>query len=123
MGRFSLARSGDLWRLLAAITRHKVLHQARYHRAERRSVGAEIPLDANDVVRCDEPTVEEAVALGDVMEDVFSRLDPFARRVLELRLQDLTLEVIAERLKRSERTIRRTLDRIRDLLTRRLADE
>ena len=30
-GRFTLSRGGDLWRLLAAITKHKLLRQARHH--------------------------------------------------------------------------------------------
>src|SRR5580704_14172260 len=44
-GRFVLSRGGDLWRLLAAITKHKLLRQARHHRADRRSIDRESPLD------------------------------------------------------------------------------
>src|SRR5712671_3363960 len=40
-GRFTLTRGGDLWRLLASITKHKLLRQNRYHGAERRSVDLE----------------------------------------------------------------------------------
>ena len=44
-GRFTLSRGGDLWRLLASITKHKLLRQARHHGADRRSVDLESPLD------------------------------------------------------------------------------
>src|SRR5437762_1253949 len=44
-GRFALSRGGDLWRLLASITKHKLLRQARHHRADRRSDQSELPLE------------------------------------------------------------------------------
>src|SRR5580693_7271824 len=50
-GRFALSRGGDLWRLLASITRHKLLRQVRYQRAECRSVDIELPLDRADESR------------------------------------------------------------------------
>jgi DNA-binding CsgD family transcriptional regulator len=49
-------------------------------------------------------------------------LNPLGRRVLELRLQGARLSEIAEDTGRSERTIRRTLGQIRDLLAERLDD-
>ena len=75
-GRFSLNRGGDLWRLLAAITKHKLLRQARCHDAGRRSVGVEVPLDRVDEARLlgrpHDPTPEDAVALADELERVLS---------------------------------------------------
>jgi DNA-directed RNA polymerase specialized sigma24 family protein len=47
---------------------------------------------------------------------VLSQLDGFGRRVLELRLQGLQLSEIAADTGRAERSVRRTLARIRDLL-------
>ena len=125
-GRYSLSRGGDLWRLLAAITRHKLLHQVRRHTAERRSVDAEVALDAIDAARLVKlspiPTPEAAVALADELEWVCNRLDPFARRVLELRLQGLPLTEIAADTDRSERSVRRALAEIRPILVARVTD-
>jgi RNA polymerase sigma factor (sigma-70 family) len=125
-GRFTLSRGGDLWRLLAAITRHKLLRQVRYHRAECRSVDIELPLDRADESRFpgrqQEYAPEDALALADELEQVLSRLDRFGRRVLELRLQGAQLSEIAEDTGRSERTVRRTLARIREQLAERLDD-
>src|SRR5262245_27123054 len=42
-GRFTLSRSGDLWRLLAAITLRKLHHTAQHHQAGRRDPGREQP--------------------------------------------------------------------------------
>src|SRR5262245_19315092 len=43
-GQFSLARSGDLWRLLVGIVLKKLYHQAAHHTADRRSIDREEPL-------------------------------------------------------------------------------
>jgi RNA polymerase sigma factor (sigma-70 family) len=125
-GRFVLNRGGDLWRLLASITKHKLLRQARHHGADRRSIDRESRLDQANEGRLPgrqlDPSPEEALALADELERVFTRLDVLGRRVLELRLQGAQLSEIAEDTGRSERTIRRTLGQIRDILTERLDD-
>jgi RNA polymerase sigma factor (sigma-70 family) len=123
-GRYAIGRGGDLWRLLASITRHKLLRQVRHHGADRRSIDLECSLDQVDEGRfrgCDgDPTPEEAFALADELECVFAQLDAFGRRVLELRLQGLQISAIAEDTGRSERSVRRALSRIREVLGERL---
>jgi RNA polymerase sigma-70 factor (ECF subfamily) len=125
-GDYALSRGGDLWRLLAAITRHKLLRQVRHQRAGRRSADVEIPLDRLDEaslsVRGREPSPGDAAALADELEHVLSGLDPLARRVLELRLQGLAIAEIAQDAGRSERTVRRSLASIRERLAGRLDD-
>ena len=125
-GRFELRRGGDLWRLLAAITMHKLLRQARHHTADRRSVEIEFSLDqaaeGGLLGRNREPTVEDAVAFADELESVFAQLNGFGRRVLELRLQGAQLSEIVEDTGRSDRTVRRTLGQIRELCAERLED-
>lgn len=126
-GRFTLSRGGDLWRLLASITRHKLLRQVRYQAADRRSIDEEMPLDLADEARFlsqrHEPTPDEAVALADELEWILSQLNVFGKRVLELRLQGTELSVIAAETGRSERTVRRTLDQVRQLMAERLSDD
>ena len=125
-GRFVLSRGGDLWRLLASITKHKLLRQVRHHGADRRSIDRELPLDQADEGRFpgrqQGPTPEDALALADELEHIFTILNPLGRRVLELRLQGAQLSEIAEDTGRSERTIRRTLGQVRDILAERLGD-
>ncbi len=126
-GRYVLRRSGDLWRLLASITMHKLCRQVRHHRAIRRSIGLEesltqLPLDSqppNDR----EPTPEEGIALADELEAIMSQLDPDVRRIFELRLQGESNTAIAADTGRSERTVRRVLAEIREMLVQRLQTE
>jgi RNA polymerase sigma factor (sigma-70 family) len=122
-GRFTLSRGGDLWRLLAAIAKHKLLRQARSQGADRRSVDRERSLDRVDegrfIRRRDEPTAEGAAALADELEQVLLRLDAFGRRVLELRLQGLQVSEVAED---TGRSVRRSLARIRHVLADRERD-
>lgn len=122
-GRFVLQRSGDLWRLLVTITLRKVYHEARRHSAGSRALSAEQPLEPGDIERiCTsrDPSPEEAIALADELQKCLAGLDPCARRVLELRLQDESLPRIAEATGRSERTVRRILAAIEARLTNQL---
>lgn len=126
-GKYALRRSGDLWRLLASITMHKVYRQARQHNAEMRSIQREHSLERMPMEfqpTADQvPSPEEAVMLADEMEAVMSRLEAFERRVLELRLQGETLAAIATDTARSERTVRRVLAHLRQILVQRLETE
>jgi RNA polymerase sigma factor (sigma-70 family) len=126
-GRYTLGRGGDLWRLLASITKHKLLRQVRHQTADRRSVEVELAFDQIDEGRLRgrerEPAPEEALALADELERVFAQLDSLGRRVLELRLQGLQIAAIAEDTGRAERSVRRALARIRDVLSERLAHD
>lgn len=122
-GHYVLGRGGDLWRLLSAIARHKRLKRVRHERAARRSFELETSLDRlADVPPDADPGPEAAVALADELERAISLLDPFGRRVLELRLKGWRVSEIAEDSGRSERSVRRSLSQIRDLLRGRLDD-
>jgi RNA polymerase sigma factor (sigma-70 family) len=125
-GRFSLKRSGDLWRLLVSITLHKLYRQARRHTAERRTVDGERSIDDAEMVAYAadrQPTPDEAVALAEEMQHILANLDDFGRRVLELRLQGETHAGIAADTNRSERSVRRKLHEIQIGLTNRFGAE
>jgi len=110
-GQFSLQRSGDLWRLLVSITLHKLYRVAKRHTAEMRTVDLESHLDqgleVTSAALSREPTPDEAVTLADELEAIMSRLDSFAQRVLELRLQGERIAEIAADTGRSERAAAR----------------
>jgi len=116
-GRYDLRRSGDLWRLLAAITLHKLRRQAERHAAGKRAA-AERPALPDDELLAREPTPEAAAALVDTVEQLLRGLGPTQRRMVELRLQGCGLDEIAAELGRSERTVRRLLDLVRERLRR-----
>jgi RNA polymerase sigma factor (sigma-70 family) len=127
-GRFVLQRSGDLWRLLVAITLHKVRRQIEYHTAEKRSINREESLDNEEGERAldvqmlgQEPSPAEAAALTDTLETILGGLKPFERRTLELRLQGYTLPEIAVDTGRSLASVERSLDRVKEQLRSTLA--
>ena len=123
-GRYVLGRGGDLWRLLSAIALHKLLKKVRHEEAARRSIQVELPID-----RVAEDRIVRTLAGSGPMEDltaadeldwIASRLDTFGRRVLELRLQGLLVPEIARDSGRLERSVRRSLARIRELMADRI---
>jgi len=128
--RFVLENSGDLWRLLAAITMNKLNHQIVRNKAAKRSVDNE----ASRVIRPDEsvaeyfendadrgPTPEEAVALDEEIAWILRDMNDRQREMFELRLSGHTLIEIAEVVGCSERTVRRFFDeRLKPMLLQRL---
>ncbi len=124
-GQFTIERSGDLWSLLASITRHKLLKQAEHFRQQKRSLDRDQPLgatgpEADGDLFSTEPTETEAVALSDEVEFLMRNLAPLQRTMLERRLQGQPIPEIAEAVQRSERTVRRFLIQFRDELEERL---
>jgi len=126
-GRFSLQRSGDLWRLLVSITLHKLYRNVQHHKADKRSIDAESGSTtgpaAPQIPFARGPSPDEAIALADELETIMSQLNPFGRRVLELRLQGEQIVEIARETCRSERTVRRQISEIRELLAGRNVGE
>jgi RNA polymerase sigma-70 factor (ECF subfamily) len=112
-GQYDLERGGDLWRLLVAITLHKLHDQAKHHRAGKRDLHAE---SANGTATAREPSPVEALTLVDQLEQVMRRLEPKQRHMLELRLQGYTFEEIAAEVRLSRRTVCRTLERVKQWL-------
>lgn len=127
---FSLQRTGDLWRLLAAITLKKVQAKVEFHQAQKRNVGNDAgqsdassfiagPMEAVDR----EPTPDESVALVEEIQHVLGQLDASQREIVEKRLGGMEVEEIAEAVQRSERTVRRALEAVRKLLEERLFEK
>jgi RNA polymerase sigma-70 factor (ECF subfamily) len=126
INRYDLQRGGELWRLLVAITLHKLHNQVDWHTAKKRSVTSEqrfgnadslYGIQAQALSR--EPSPVEAVALAEELEQVMGQLDPLDRRILELRLQGQNHAEIAAETRCSERTVIRILKSVKELLEQR----
>jgi RNA polymerase sigma factor (sigma-70 family) len=117
-GAFTLAQRGDLWRLLARITRHKVCRSARRHGADCRAVSREQPANPE----YPDPSLDpaEVAALADELAAALIALPPTQQSAAELWLQGVPPHQIAARLGCSHRTVRRALDELRSELERRL---
>jgi len=127
-GEFAIEHEGDLWRLLATMTLHKLGRQAQRHRAKKRSVDREVPgrpdePDALAQLADREPSAADVVAAAEELHWLMSQFDVTQRQALQLRLQDLTIDEIAAQVGRSERTVRRWLVEARELLSRRWAEQ
>src|SRR5215831_19156169 len=101
-GRYDLERGGDLWRLLVTITLHKLHHQVDRSTTAKRDLGREQNFGSEDSLlglqahlQSHEPSPVEAIALADQLEQTMRRLEPFQRRILELRLQGFNVEEVA----------------------------
>jgi RNA polymerase sigma-70 factor (ECF subfamily) len=120
-GRYVFERSGDLWRLLVAITLQKVRRQIEVHTAQKRNIHLEYreqpgwPSVSSDAL-AREPSPAEGAALADELERIMDRLEASHRKMLELRLQGYNLDEIAAEMGVSTRTVKRGLQRIRQLL-------
>jgi RNA polymerase sigma factor (sigma-70 family) len=122
-GRYALRRSGDLWRLLVAITLHKLRHRVERHATGKRAVAREAHFGGESSLFglgirafARDPSPSDAAALADTLEQVFRGLEPLQRRMAELRLQGYALEEIADDVRRSERTVRRLLEQVKERL-------
>lgn len=128
-GQFELKRSGDLWRLLSAITINKVLKKVEHHQALKRDYRREqLPIPSNESSVIDansfavEPTDEEAMAVAEVLETLMGTLNPEQREMLERRLQGATYVEVSEHVGCSERMVRRFLEGVKQRLRERLFD-
>lgn len=120
--RFTFQNADDLWKLLVSMTLNKLRNKVDFHTASKRDVSAEQPLGGGGSSfpsafdpSGQEPSPAAVVAFLDLLENFMKELRPKDRRILEFRLQGWTQEEIAREMNCTERTVRRVIDRIRDL--------
>ena len=116
---FNLHDDSQLWRLMCAVTLNKTRRKARWNQQAKRDVKAENYPDAAPSepwnVRGTGPQPEEALILVDLIENLVVRTtDEEERSVLLMKLDDYSNQEIADRLKRSVRTINRILERLKE---------
>jgi RNA polymerase sigma-70 factor (ECF subfamily) len=114
-GRFAFDDSGDLWRLLAAMTFQKAREAGKFHHRQRRdarrdrSLGpdgsANVPVDPAAV----EPGPDDLVSLVECMDLLVARLPEKYRDIAVHRLNGDSVEEIAAKVKRTTRTVFRAL--------------
>jgi RNA polymerase sigma-70 factor (ECF subfamily) len=121
-GQFDLAGWDSLWTLLALLTVRKCADRVEYFRAACRDVRREEGAAAGSgpLLRAaaDDPTPSEAAILTETLEQLMAGLDGSDRDVVSLQLQGYTIPEISTRVRRSERTVCRVLERARKRLRR-----
>ncbi len=107
----------QLWPLLVTITLRKLSHEAERQQAQRRSAAREESLDEMAIF-ADDPTPLQAVSLLEELELLLAGLSPEEQQIVALRLQGRDSEAIARDCDCSQRTVRRTLQEVKDALQR-----
>lgn len=117
---FDLPGWDSLWALLTMITLRKCGYQTRHFLAACRDVQREAAPPEDSAVAWEaiarEPTPAEAAQLTDTVEQLMRDLDERDRPIVLLSLQGYAAPEIADQTGRSERTVYRALDRVRERL-------
>lgn len=121
IGYFKFEDNQRLWNLMCAITLTKLREKARFHTRQSRSVkreqsveGAGKSAHARSELESRQPTPAESVDFADAFEALLGSLDEMEQKLVDLKLQDLTNDEVAETLGVSERTVRRMLNRLQE---------
>jgi RNA polymerase sigma-70 factor (ECF subfamily) len=121
LGQYDLQKPDDLLKLLATMTRNKVVDKARHPNQDRhvdqRLPEAELPDDARAAPGA---SPSEQLALQELIEEARRRLTPEERQVLELRQQGLEWAEIATQVGGSPEALRKRFSRAVALVTQQL---
>jgi RNA polymerase sigma-70 factor (ECF subfamily) len=130
-GQFALAEWGEVWGLLVRITLRKCGHKLEDARAQCRDAARERSLSPptgedssagwEPIARG--PTPSEVAILAETVEALVAGFDLIEREIVEQRLQGYSEREISEAVGRSERTVRRVLERLRRRVERMHTDE
>jgi RNA polymerase sigma-70 factor (ECF subfamily) len=130
-GEFTLDDWDDLWSLLTVITVRKCHRRGAALRARRRDAAREVtaPPGGNDTgsegaweIPDRAPTPAEAAILAETLEGWLQGLSSRERTIVQLGLEGYTTQAIAERLGRTERTVRRAYHYAQERLCTLLAE-
>ena len=117
---YQLARSGDLWRLLASITLNKLYRQIEKQTAAKRSVKRETPADNSLAAEVPDPSAAECVGVIEQMHLAIKGLSTDERLVLTAWLQGQPIGEISESIGKSGANACRLMARARQRVEQRL---
>ncbi|MCA8986973.1 MAG: protein kinase [Planctomycetaceae bacterium] len=121
-GRFETTSEDDLWPLLVTLTVRKLARQHERHHALLRNANLDISWDAAAEWReaiSQDPSPDQAAILTEEVDALWSSLSETDQNILRLQLQGEKQADIAASLNCSKRTVRRSQQRIRDILIER----
>ncbi|MCA9191309.1 MAG: sigma-70 family RNA polymerase sigma factor [Planctomycetales bacterium] len=111
-GQYEIPEGDVLWKLLLVIALNKIRSQASHHRAAKRDVGRTQSLpDAGlhaELESCDAEKVLQ-MCIDDLLED----LPEASQQAIRMRIEGYEVSEIAEKTKRSKRTVERVLHAFR----------
>ncbi len=115
MGHYDVPDGEELWKLLLVIALNKIRSLGEFHRAARRNVSRTTSLDADHAPLPSPAGGNEASyhVLRLTVNDLVSELTPVQQEIVLLRIDGFDIQSIADRTKRSKRTVERTLQHFR----------
>jgi RNA polymerase sigma-70 factor, ECF subfamily len=121
-GRLEMRSWDSLWGLLATIAARKCSRKVEYWLSRGRDPRRESSLPSTEAGEWDvishEPGPIDVAMLEDTVRQLLHGLSEKEQEVVRLRLQGFTVEEISTRAGRTERRVRRVLDRVKDRLQR-----
>ena len=117
-GEFECDGWDDLRVLLIKITVHKCINKTKTFATAKRDVTLEHfdPGDWSSFFGADDqPTVEELAIFNESLDELFDRLSPQLQQIVTYRLRGMSNFEISEMISCSERTVYRSLNRIREI--------
>ncbi|MCU0719735.1 MAG: sigma-70 family RNA polymerase sigma factor [Pirellula sp.] len=113
-GAYEAPEGQTLWQLLAVISINKIRRKGRMESAEKRDLSRTSELSSEEYL----PGLLDHHELELCVKEVLDLLTPEDRQVVELRLANYSVEEISQKINRSRRSTERSLQRIREQLTK-----
>lgn len=118
LGYYDVPHGDELWKLFLVIALNKIRAKAAYHRAGKRDVrltqGSQVLDWWSEVKPGDSEAAHTFLRL--VIEEAMETLTEPRRRMIHLRIEGYEVAEIADRVRRSKRTVERTLQEFRTRL-------
>ena len=121
-GEFRFDSWNDMWALLVRITICKCTNRVNGFMTAKRNIRREVAGKAHNSTDSSihaisvEPTPEELAVFNETLDQLFDRIPESFREVVLLRLEGLSNLEISEKIGRTERTVYRWLDGVRETL-------
>ncbi len=115
-GQYEAPEGDELWKLLLVMALNKVRSRAAFHRAGKRDIRKTHSLPDRIETFNDQNAVEAKNILCMSVEEIIQKQPESHRGIIRLRIDGLEVQTIAEREKRSKRTVERILQSFRTQL-------
>ncbi|MFK7767545.1 MAG: RNA polymerase sigma factor [Mariniblastus sp.] len=119
-GEFQVENWNDLWALLVTITLRKCSTKISSFMTAKRDVSLEQPVarapgESTFSAVASEPSPLEIATFNESLDQLFDLLTPLQQEIVTMRLKGYSNVEISQRIGRTERTVYRSLDKVRDV--------
>lgn len=116
---FQFDNWNDLWALLLRITVHKCVDRIAEFQTKKRDVRRELATTDSKLppafgAASPGPTAEEVLFFEETLDQLFDRLTPIQQKIVLMRLQGMSNLEISQSINRTERTVYRMLNQIKE---------